>query len=260
MENSFSKKSVLNFVREMVRSAVDLLYPRQCQVCGETTRCRRFSFLCDDCFDGVAWIEPPWCERCGLPFHGKIESPFQCPNCREMTFHFDKAVSVVRFRGAVRHAIHAFKYERQLYWLRALEGWLAVSQVEWPRAGRDSVLKRDGVDVIVPVPLYSLRERERGFNQAWLLVRALSREWGIPAARKALTRVRATETQTHLDRHERMANLHGAFVAGMPGAILGKQVLLVDDVLTTGSTANECSRVLRKAGATSVLVLTLARG
>jgi len=177
-----------------------------------------------------------------------------------MTLHFDKAVSVLRFRGAVRHAIHAFKYERQLYWLRALEGWLVMSQVEWLRAGPDLGLKHGGVEVIVPVPLYSIRERERGFNQAWLLVRALSREWGIPAARKALTRVRATETQTHLDRQERMANLHGAFVASNPGVIFGKQVLLVDDVLTTGSTANECARVLRKAGATSVLVLTLARG
>jgi ComF family protein len=169
-----------------------------------------------------------------------------------MTLHFDKAVAIVRFRGAVRHAIHALKYGRQRYWLRALESWLL--------AGADSLLKRDGVDVIVPVPLYPLRERERGFNQAWLLVQALSREREIPSARKALARVRATETQTHLDRQERMANLHGAFVARETGRIAGKRVLLVDDVLTTGSTANECARVLRKAGATSVLVFTVARG
>ena len=114
--------------------------------------------------------------------------------------------------------------------------------------------------MILPVPLHPVRERERGFNQAWVLVEPLAAKWAVTCHRRALVRVRQTETQTHLNREERMMNLRGAFEVPRPAMVMGRRVLLVDDVLTTGSTASECARVLRRAGATSVLVFTLARG
>lgn len=236
----------------MCRTTVDLLYPRQCRVCGETGRCGRFPFLCDDCFAGAKRLQPPWCEICALPFHGSLTGIARCPNCGDRKLHFDQARAAMHFRGPVRHAVHGLKYEHQLYWSQALCAWL----LETPPPGWNL----RGVDVIMPVPLHPVRERERGFNQAWLLARAFSKHWKIPVHRHGLVRARKTETQTHLDRDERRLNLHGAFRAPSPRIVSGKRVLLMDDVLTTGSTTSECARILREAGATSVLVFTLARG
>jgi len=169
-----------------------------------------------------------------------------------MKLNFDKAVAVMRFRGVVRLAIHGLKYSQQTYWFKVLRAWL--------HAGADALVDRSQIDCVIPIPLYPRRERERGFNQAWLLLQSITQKWKITSHRYALARVRETETQTHLDRQERMINLRGAFEVRQAGVVYGKRVLLVDDVLTTGSTANECSRVLREAGATSIFVFTLARG
>lgn len=239
-------------VAELARAAIDLVYPRQCQVCGEVRHCDRFAFLCNPCYEQAFWIQPPYCEKCGLPCSGRIDHPFSCPHCHDLALHFDRASALVRFRGVVRHAIHALKYKRQIFWVKALHGWMGAGL-----EGRDF---REEVDLILPVPLHPVRERERGFNQAVLLSRELSRQCRIPVRRRALARTRLTETQTHFDREERLANLRGAFEVRLPDEICGRRVLLVDDVLTTGSTASECARVLRKAGATSILVFTLARG
>jgi ComF family protein len=237
---------------EIARAAIDLVYPRQCQVCGGVKHCDRFAFLCTPCFEQALWIQPPYCEKCGLPSSGRIDHAFTCPHCHDLSLHFDRASALVRFRGVVRHAIHALKYNHQDFWVKALHGWMA--------AGLEERGSREEVDLLLPVPLHPVRERERGFNQAFLLARELSRQWKVPVRRRALARTRLTETQTHFDREERMANLRGAFEVRSPDLVRGRRVMLVDDVLTTGSTASECARALRKAGATSILVFTLARG
>lgn len=236
----------------IARTTLDLLYPRQCRVCGDVGHCGTFSFFCDFCLGSVTRVEDPCCVVCGLPFHGKADAEFACPNCREMTLHFDRARALLRFQGVVRHVVHGLKYSHDEHWARVM--------ISWMRDGVDSVVSRAEVDVILPVPLHPVRERHRGFNQAWFLARELASWWNVPAPRRALARVRDTETQTHFNREERMVNLRGAFVLRQAGAVSGKRVLLVDDVLTTGSTTSECARVLREAGATSVLVFTLARG
>ncbi len=239
-------------IASLARTALDLLYPRQCQVCGDSLHCRAFPFLCDVCFGAVVRLPGPCCEVCGLPFHGDMFHKASCPNCTEMDLHFDRARALLRFHGVARQAIHGLKYLRQLHWSRVLQAWQAD--------GVGAVVDRAEVDVVMPVPLHPVRERERGFNQAWVLVEPLAHMWRIASHRRALVRVRQTETQTHLNRAERMSNLRGAFEVRRPEVIAGRRVLLVDDVLTTGSTTSECARVLREAGATSVLVFTLARG
>jgi len=241
----------MNFLT-LARSALDLVYPRQCRVCHTGEGCDRFPFLCDDCFDGAPRLEPPCCEICSLPVPGRVDVPFDCPNCREGHMHFERAFAVMRFRGAVRHAIHELKYNRHVYWARPLLAWLTT--------GVDRKLARGEIDCITCVPLYPVRERERGFNQAWLLGEALGRHWQVPTVRGVLVRRRDTETQTHLNRTERIANMKNAFALGRDGVVKGKRILLVDDVLTTGSTTSECARILLKGGAASVLVFTLARG
>jgi competence protein ComFC len=239
---------LLNFVS----SAIDLVYPRQCQECGEMADCHEFSFLCDSCFKDVPRIEAPFCETCSMPFHGEVKTSAECPNCREMIICFDKACSVMRFRGVIRNAIHSFKYSHQMYWRKVLQRWFIEGALHYPELG--------DIDLILPVPLHPVRQRERGFNQAAVLGQALSRTLQKECLLKEIRRIRPTETQTHLDRQERMNNLNGAFAVPKPQKIFGKKLLLVDDVLTTGSTVNECAKILKEHGATSVLVFTLARG
>ncbi|HEY5742234.1 MAG TPA: ComF family protein [Terrimicrobiaceae bacterium] len=152
----------------------------------------------------------------------------------------------------MRELIHRFKYGGET-WLAGVLGELLGKGLH------DARLKHETFDAIVPVPLHRLRKREREFNQAELLGRELMRERNCELC-DVLERLRYTDTQTHFDRRARMRNLRGAFKARDGTNVRGKRLLLVDDVLTTGSTLDECARVLLGAGAQSVRALTLARG
>jgi competence protein ComFC len=155
-------------------------------------------------------------------------------------------------RGVARELIHRFKYGG--------ETWLAGLLAEFLEQGlRDTRLVDKPFDAVVPVPLHPLRRREREFNQAEVLARELARRQGWEFC-DALQRIRYTVTQTHFDRRHRMKNLRNAFRVHRKAAIAGKRLLLVDDVLTTGSTLDECARMLQKAGAEAIYALTVARG
>ena len=155
-------------------------------------------------------------------------------------------------RGIVRELVHRFKYGG--------ETWLAGLLGEFLRHGlRDARLADKGFDAVVPVPLHPLRRREREFNQAEVLARDLARGEGWVFC-DALQRIRYTVTQTHFDRRRRMKNLREAFRVRRNAAVEGKRLLLVDDVLTTGSTLDECARMLLRAGAEAIDALTVTRG
>ena len=155
-------------------------------------------------------------------------------------------------RGVVRELIHRFKYGG--------ETWLAGLLGEFLRQGlRDARLVGKSFDAVVPVPLHALRRREREFNQAEVLARDLARGQGWEFY-DALQRIRYTVTQTHFDRRRRMKNLRNAFRVRRNATVEGKRLLLVDDVLTTGSTLDECARMLLGAGAEAIYALTVARG
>ncbi len=239
----------LNWIKAGAAICLDLLYPPACLHCeglvgsGET--------LCADCRETLPSIEAPYCEICSQPFDGAIDGPFSCANCLEQRFDFECNVSAYRSRGAVRELVHRFKYDGQYYLRKPLGALLC-------RAMDDVRIRRQPADALVPVPLHPRRRRERGFNQAEVLCRLLSRHTALPVW-PALRRVRFTETQTHFAREERRKNLRGAFAARFRWPVNGGHLLLVDDVFTTGSTVQECARVLRLAGAASVRVVTVAR-
>ena len=179
---------------------------------------------------------------------GMLGGPLSCPYCRERPPRFDCAVSARRHEGLARDLIARFKYQGEHYLCRPLAGWMAAALRDDPRL-RDWSIEGGGA-ALVPVPLHARRRRERGFNQAESLCRALARETGLPVW-NALRRVRYTRTQTRLTRVERQQNLHDAVepVARFHPALAGARVVLVDDVFTTGATVNECARALRRAGA-----------
>jgi len=234
---------------ELLQSVVSLLYPPGCTICGKSIRAGEY--LCDQCETKAVRIVAPFCQKCSEPFEGSITNTFACANCAHRTIYFDAAVSAYRGRGVVRQIIHEFKYGRQIHLRHLVARWLNS-------ALDDERLRQSHFDVIMPVPLHPARQRERGFNQASLLAELLSAQTSIPV-KPLLERTRYTTTQTALDRSERMENLHNAFRLRKNADVRGLRVLLVDDVLTTGSTLNECARILKRASAFSVHAATAAR-
>ena len=234
---------------EIFSAAASLLYPATCVVCSANVA--RTEYLCGDCQERAPRIVPPFCAKCSEPFPGAINQTFSCANCEHRLLHFDCAVAAYRSRGLVRRLVHHFKYAKQRYLRHPLAGWLRETL-------HDPRLRGRHFDLIVPVPLHPARQRERGFNQAELLADLLA-DSTKPPRRNVLERIRYTTTQTAYDRAERMENLHGAFRLRKNRDVRGLHVLLIDDVLTTGSTLSECARVLRKAGAVSVPAATAAR-
>ncbi len=246
---------VSNMVERCLEPALGFFFPNVCQICETGRATAREGFVCADCWSGrgaIKFIVPPFCERCGLPFAGDITTEFECSNCRDMELHFQFARAAVAAQGLAREVIHRYKYQRAL-WFEPFLGDLLIRQAE-------SVLRASDWNLIVPVPLHSLKEREREFNQSERLARRLGEATGIPVNARLLRRVGVTRTQTQLTRAQRAANVRRAF-APRPGALLkGERVVLVDDVLTTGATASACAAVLRKQGAAEVCVWTVARG
>ena len=226
-----------------------LFYPATCVVCSGAVD--RREYLCESCRQRAPRIAAPFCAKCSEPFPGAITQTFSCANCEHRTLHFDSAVAAYRSRGLVRKLVHEFKYGHHRYLRYPLVAWLGETM-------NDPRLRGRRFDLIVPVPLHPARERERGFNQAALLAELLARRIALPV-RPVLERIRYTTTQTAYDRAERMENLRDAFRLRKNRDVRGLHVLLIDDVLTTGSTLSECARVLKKAGAVSVYAATAAR-
>lgn len=234
---------------EFISALGSLFYPPTCVVCAANVS--RSEYLCADCQRRAPRIKAPFCAKCSEPFPGAITQTFNCANCEHRELHFDCAVAVYRSRGLVRKLVHDFKYGNQRYLRYPLAAWLRETLNDPRLHGRH-------FDLIIPVPLHPARERERGFNQAALLAELLANSMNVPA-RPVLERIRYTTTQTAYDRAERMENLAGAFRLRKNRDVRDLRVLLIDDVLTTGSTLSECAHVLRDAGATSVHAATAAR-
>jgi len=244
--------AVKSLVQTALNTTLGFFYPEVCALCKEEPATPDDGFVGAQCRRDVRFIRPPFCGRCGLPFPGDLTAPFECSNCRDLKLHFSSARSAAVARTVVLEAIHHFKYSRALWFENFLAGLLI--------AEASPVLRGQKESFIVPVPLHPLKKREREFNQAAVLATRLARETGIPMNEKILLRVKPTETQTHLKREERAANIRGAFAIRKGVKLNGRRIILVDDVFTTGATTNECARALRTAGAGDVCVWTVARG
>ena len=234
---------------EPIRALISLFYPPACAVCVAPVDFEEY--LCAACAAKAPRIKPPFCHTCSEPFDGAITDTFSCANCAHRLLHFEAAVAAFRSRGVVRKIIHEFKYTHQTHLRHPVADWLSAT-LDDPR------LNGRRFDFVVPVPLHPARKRERGFNQAELLAEIFSVRAGLKM-QSALERIRYTTTQTAFDRAERMENLRDAFRLRKKADVRGLRVLLIDDVLTTGSTLSECARVLKAGGAISVHAATAAR-
>lgn len=241
-----------------IEGLLGFVYPPNCQLCLVEPADAAAGYVCVRCWSspgGIRFVRPPFCRRCGLPFAGEITAEFTCSNCEGVRLHFDSARSAVTAGGiVVRTVIHRFKYNRALWFAPFLTDLLHRELTPWLRENR--------VDALVPIPLHPVRLRERGYNQSSLLARALSKQTGIPVLDGLIRRIKLTQTQTTLSRDQRALNMRRAFFVDEQRAhkLTDKRVVLIDDVLTTGATANACARELRRAGAGRVDVWTVARG
>jgi ComF family protein len=210
--------------------------------------------VCAECIARIERVPEPQCAVCGIPLDGGTHQEW-CRDCTESPPYFGAARAIARYRAGsdedgqtVPSIIRRHKYGLD----QSLTHALAECLGPLPLIGND-------YDVIIPVPLHSRRLRWRGFNQAALLGAAVARRMARPLDVASLARIRATPPQTSRNHRERRRNVEGAFAVTRPRLVANRRVLLVDDVMTTGATADECARTLLAAGARRVDVLTLAR-
>jgi ComF family protein len=270
IQNVNRKHSLLG---RIINAAVDALFPARCLVCrsffhpplsATAIDLQSFSFdglmapfLCYGCRADFIPVQSPICLHCGLMFESREGTDHLCGDCITSSMCFRSARAAGAYRLSLQTAIHCFKFQDNLHLAKPLGRLLFAAFVRYwdPKS----------FDWIIPVPLHSKRFRKRGFNQAFLLIREWPQlaQWSksgiIKIEKEFLTRNRCTRPQIGLGREQRINNIKGAFDLKPSSPIEDKNILLIDDVYTTGSTVNECAQVLLSKGAARVDVLTLAR-
>lgn len=240
----------------LLHGFLELFFPPQCLLCGKFLRPGSpgdpplEADLCPDCRSDFHPLPETHCLCCGRPFKTTLPSVHTCAQCRKKTPLYDQALSAGLYKDSLRAAVHRFKYTGRTELARPLAAFMAehLGPPFFPPQA----------DLILPVPLHHRRLRQRGFNQALLLTRALFQEWKKKIRHDLLLRTRWTEPQVNLKGPDRLRNVRRAFAVSASMAVKNRSIMIVDDVYTTGATANECAKVLKKAGASEVLVLTLA--
>lgn len=229
------------------RRVLDALLPPRCLACGGLSETP--GALCARCWEAVSFLTAPFCAQCGRPFDVDPGPAALCGACVADPPAFARARAVMRYDDASKGLILRFKHADKTAAAPFFARWMA-------RAGADLLAE---ADLLMPVPLHRWRLFHRRYNQAALLANALSRLSGVACRPDGLLRVRHTAPQGTKGRRERRGNVRGAFRLRPRVAVEGRRVLLVDDVLTTGATIEECAGVLLDGGAAAVDVLTLAR-
>lgn len=263
-------RSPQQIARTVFHDLFTTVLPADCRACGGPLLKAGVIPVCDSCFDSLAPQAGQHCQRCGealgssldledLRFSGMLPEGLLCTPCRAVPPDFTRAVAHTVYRDEARTLIHLLKYE----------GVRGIAQRLAPvLANTISTLRPQAATelTVIAVPLFASRQRQRGYNQSVLLADAAIRQlkrsapnWQLTPAHHLLTRVRHTEEQYSLTPVGRRRNLRGAFRIADKTAVTGREILLIDDIFTTGATARECSRVLIRAGAAKVWVATVAR-
>lgn len=223
---------------------INIIYPARCAICHNVVSPK--IILCQDCLKAIELNVAPFCPRCGRGLNRSA-----CGNCKKMAFHFDRAWSACRYKDIAAALIHLLKYKGK----REIKNPLIKIITNFIKESR---IPMHNIDIITPIPLHQAKLREREFNQSLLLSEGIAGVFNIKHSVKNLIRIKNQNTQTKLNVNSRFRNIKGSFKIKNSANFKNKNVLLVDDVLTTGATTSEASRVLKQAGARKVFVLTFA--
>jgi len=226
---------------------MDFLIPPLCLGCDKPVG--QAQALCATCWNAIHFIDKPYCAKCGAPFDFPVDEGTQCGACLDEPPLYTAARAALVYDEASKPLILRLKHADRLHPVPALAAWMArAGGAFWPEA-----------DVIVPVPLHRWRLLKRRYNQAALLAQGIGRQVDKRVDVDLLVRHRATETQGRRNRKERKANVAGAFALRSGAKVEGQTIVLIDDVLTSGATADACAKLLFAAGARAVYVVALAR-
>jgi ComF family protein len=240
----------MSLARRLANGLMHLVYPGICPVCDRAIDIEE-KLPCASCRAALVADAHEACPRCGSTVGPFANVEGGCVICREVTLHFERVIRMGPYEGLLRDVILRMKHAQGEV-LAELVGQLWFDKI-------GPTLKQFAIDQVVPVPLHWWRYWRRGYNQSAVLARVLARGLGVPLKKRCLRRVRATPSQTEQTPAGRWQNMRGAFWARASSDLRGKTILLVDDVLTTGSTCSEAARALRQAGATRVIVAVVAK-
>ena len=246
-----NKVFLVSAIRDIFLGFLDVLYPRHCFACDKSLHEEENTYICERCLDIIIKTEAKRCSKCGLKLGSGITSSSKgCPGCKNDNLKFEKCFFVSDNTEPVRTLIYQFKYKKHMC-LAAPLGTLLTNLLH-----QKTICE---IDFVVPVPLHWKKKQERGFNQSELMAKKICKKFSIPISINNLHRVKNTLSQTQLSRLQRQKNVKGAFEVKIPEKFFQKNVLLVDDVLTTGMTASECAKSLKNAGTNKVFLIALAR-
>lgn len=239
---------MISIISRMLTIVLDALYPRRCPVCDQIVM-PKGALICRDCFPKLSYVKDPACKKCGKQvLNDQIE---YCYDCTRHKRSFDYGIALLNYEERARHSMAAIKYKNKRQYLDFYGE--AICQRFGAR------IRQMNASALIPVPIHATRKRQRGFNQAGLLAHGIGRRLGIPVYEHALIRSKKTAPQKQLNSQERLHNLEQAFAAGaIPDGVL--DVILVDDIYTTGSTLEACTRVLKAAGIRRVYTITICIG
>lgn len=232
---------------------LDIIYPNKCHACKNKIEAENSidQLICLACWDKIKINLPPFCWQCGRRLQKKDFAKNTCSGCVRRRLHFDRAFSPCRYEGVMADLIHEFKYKGKDYLGRPLGKLMSNFIKEYDLPIKD-------IDLVMPIPLHKTRLREREFNQARLLGECIAEEFGKEMVSDCLIRERHTLSQTQIDPAQRLKNVQGSFAVRDGGLTKNKNILLIDDVLTTGATCSEAALALKSAGSGIIFVLTLA--
>ncbi|WP_034601961.1 ComF family protein [Clostridiisalibacter paucivorans] len=238
-------------IKEYLNACINLIYPEEgvCFICDEYYTTGIEDHICPLCRKHINRIGDHICSICGKPLE-KGYIPHICHECIQFKRYFDRAIAPVVYEGRIKEAIHRYKYNKKPYMYKVFGPMMMKKLIEEDM---------DSFDIIVPVPLHRKRWINRGFNQSLLLAKYISKIIDKPIIDKRLIKKIDTTAQNKLDKIERLKNVKGAFKVKKGEIFKNKEILLIDDVFTTGATVNECSKILKEAGGKKVYVLTIAR-
>ncbi|MBP3489138.1 MAG: ComF family protein [Roseburia sp.] len=235
------------YIRLLWRQTEDFFYPPRCPVCDELSDTG--GMLCMACTGRIQTVKEPVCKRCGKPLANERQE--YCADCRKKKHAYRQGKAVFVYQGAIRSSMYRFKYAGRREYAAYYAKEAAKLYGDW--------VKRNQIEVIVPVPMYLRKRRQRGYNQAEVFARALGRELGLLVDAGVVRRVKNTVPQKELNDRERVRNLKNAFQLASD-IVKYKCILLVDDIYTTGSTVDEVTEVLLAGGVQCVYYICISIG
>ncbi len=241
--------------KHIIDKAADFIFPRHCLCCGKTNPDGEYGYICDECRETLRLLTGARCTKCSEPIGpATLPNVNGCAKCIDRKFAFDKSLCLCAFDGAGREIVHALKYRTGVYVLGD------ISKIAAKISETETFLKDA---ILVPVPLHITRTMKRHYNQSELIAKAVVKKYPDANAKiaKLLRRTRRTSTQTSFDKQERAANIKGAFAATKKAGEISKEanIVIVDDVMTSGATLSECAKTLKRAGFKHVSAFAFAR-